>query len=34
MEYMPLVWLGIIILAVIVEASTCALVSYGSYRRR
>ena len=27
MEYMPLVWLGIIILAVIVEASTCALVS-------
>ncbi len=27
MEYMPLVWLGVIILAVIVEAATCALVS-------
>ena len=27
MEYMPLVWLGVIILAVILEAITCALVS-------
>ena len=27
MEYMPFVWLGVIILAVILEASTCALVS-------
>jgi len=27
MDYMPFVWLGVIILAVILEASTCALVS-------